>query len=417
MKTYILLVACAVSILTSCKDQVQKKQLQEAENSIELVQTIKNPAQGNSSTPSLFTAANNQLYMSWVTKQDKVAQLYFSILKDNAWTDVQLVAKGNNWFNNWADFPTIVANNGNIFTNYLEKSAPDTYTYDIKVNIYNQETKTWQKNILLHNDGTKSEHGFVSATPANDAGFFVSWLDGRNTTASHEEHTHTSEGAMTLRGAFVDTNGNISGDTELDSRVCDCCQTSSTMTTSGPVVVYRDRDENEVRDISIVRYENEQWTSPQKVFNDNWEIGGCPVNGPAVAAINNTLAVVWYTESNDTPKVFISFSKDGGVTFEQPIKVNANPTLGRVGLVMLNEEEAIVTWMETIEKETFVQLMKVNQNGAKGEVITLSNTSAERSSGFPQIALMEGKIYAAMTITAASKDSYIKTVTVDLKNL
>jgi hypothetical protein len=37
----------------------------------------------------------------------------------------------------------------------------------------------------------------------------------------------------------------------LDGRVCECCQTSSASTPDGMAVVYRDRSEKEVRDISI----------------------------------------------------------------------------------------------------------------------------------------------------------------------
>jgi len=43
----------------------------------------------------------------------------------------------------------------------------------------------------------------------------------------------------------------------LDTRVCECCQTSVAMTAEGPVVVYGDcsEAEKEIRDISIVRLE------------------------------------------------------------------------------------------------------------------------------------------------------------------
>ncbi len=71
---------------------------------------------------------------------------------------------------------------------------------------------------------------------------------------------------MTIRGAIIDKQGNKSGEWELDNRVCDCCQTSTAITANGPIVVYRDRSDEEIRDISIVRLINEQLDITQTYF-------------------------------------------------------------------------------------------------------------------------------------------------------
>src|SRR5690606_34451461 len=120
----------------------------------------------------------------------------------------------------------------------------------------------------------------------------VSWLDGRNTSGGHHDH---QGGEMTLRAAIVNPDGSLENEFLLDESVCDCCQTSSAMTSNGPVVVYRDRTETEMRDISIVRFDGENWTKPVTIHNDSWEIAGCPVNWPRVAAVENTVAVAWFT--------------------------------------------------------------------------------------------------------------------------
>ena len=38
-----------------------------------------------------------------------------------------------------------------------------------------------KEDFILHSDGVKSEHGFVSIIPNDNNGFYVTWLDGRNT--------------------------------------------------------------------------------------------------------------------------------------------------------------------------------------------------------------------------------------------
>ena len=68
--------------------------------------------------------------------------------------------------------------------------------------------KKWSPSRILHDDGKKAEHGFVSIIPYGD-NYFISWLDGRNavvqTTGGHDEGYH---GQMTIRGAVVNTQGN-----------------------------------------------------------------------------------------------------------------------------------------------------------------------------------------------------------------
>lgn len=85
---------------------------------------------------------------------------------------------------------------------------------------------------------------------------------------------------MTLRYAAIDADGKLSDEAQLDERVSECCQTSAALTDQAPIAVYRDRSQSEVRDIYFVRQINGSWGSPQSVHADNWEINGCPVNGP-----------------------------------------------------------------------------------------------------------------------------------------
>ena len=123
-----------------------------------------------------------------------------------------------------------------------------------------------------------AEHGFVSMLPVGNGNTLMSWLDGRNTKAA------AGCGEMTLRAGIFGARGETLSEWELDARVCDCCQTSAAMSAAGPIIVYRDRSAGEIRDIYITRYANGDWTPPVAIHDDQWEIAGCPVNGPSVAA-------------------------------------------------------------------------------------------------------------------------------------
>ena len=411
-----------ILLFLSCKD-TSKKSEKIISTEIPVVSILKNPTTLESQTPRLFSNGK-ELFMSWVTYRDGIDHLSYASYKEGSWSNQEMIAYGKDWFTNWADFPVISENDGSLLTSYLQKSAEDTYAYDVKLNFKHRDSATWKKNLILHDDGTKTEHGFVSMLPYYDTdAFFITWLDGRNTGSNtptdHSNGAHSSKGAMTLRGANIDANGAVLNDIELDAKICDCCQTSAAMTVDGPIVVYRDRSDHEIRDISIVRWQKDNtWTTPKSIHNDHWKIAGCPVNGPAVDALGKHVAVAWYTGANEEPKVNLVFSNDSGKTFAEPIQINTQETLGRVDVIMLNEDEAIVSWMEHgLDDTAFIQMVKVSQSSKKGPTITLTETKGNRATGFPQIELLQGRIFAAMTLLNDANVSEIKTVVVNINDL
>jgi hypothetical protein len=408
----LLLLSFFLILLISCKSDAHKNDLKIIDEVKPLVQSINNPVQVNSSLPRLFSS-NDQLYMSWVEKTDSLSKLIFSIYEQATWTKPQEVVSGTDWFVNWADFPAIAQNNGNILTSFLQKSASGTYTYDVKLNLYNAAAKTWKKNFILHDDGTQSEHGFITIKPYVDNSFFVTWLDGRETVGKGH-----GGGQMMLRGAIVFEDGSVQYDTLLDDRTCDCCQTSAAI---GPnneiVVVYRDRSEDEIRDISVVRWEQKiDWSKPKTISNDYWKIPGCPVNGPSIDAFSTNMAVAWFTAANENPRVEVAFSKDIGETFDDPIRIDSGNATGRVDIVMISELEAAVLWMEPRGEEELLQIVKVASSGKVGERITIDTTSAERASGFPQLERLGETLIVAWT-HETERGKTIKTAEVKLSNL
>jgi hypothetical protein len=349
-------------------------------------------------------------------------------LDNGNWDEVTEIISGKDWFNNWADFPNIVEVNGNLLTSYLQKSDTATYAYDVKLNLYSETLRQakadsngsgWKKNFILHNDGTKSEHGFVSMQPYVANSFVVTWLDGRNTSGGHDTHDgHSEGGAMSLRAAIVFEDGSVQYDSLLDERVCDCCGTSTAIGPDDEIIVaYRDRSDEEIRDVSVVRWQKKGgWSKPQNVGNDQWKIPGCPVNGPSVVAKDSTVVVSWFTAAKGEGDVRVSFSKDIGKTFGSPFRIDVGSAIGRTDVVMLSSEKAAVLWMEPEGDETVIRLIGINQHGYTGETITVSKTSAERASGFPQLELIGDTAYIAWTeVSEAGKT--IKTASVAVSDL
>ncbi len=390
------------TILFSCKNN---EQTNSPKIKAEQVRQLASPADTASAEPYLFTDKNGLVYLSWIEREGKESLLKFSTLHDSSWSTPIIIASGSNWFVNWADYPLLAADgNNNLIAHYLEKSGKGTYAYDIKWVASADQGKTWSTPKILHDDGKQAEHGFVSMITTGDD-FFVSWLDGRNAameeSGGHDAHEGHG-GVMTIRAATINKQGEKKEEWELDNRVCDCCQTSAVLTDNGPVVIYRDRDENEIRDMSIVRLVNGKWTAPKTIFADNWKIAGCPVNGPRASAIGNILAVAWFSAPEKNSRVNLVFSENGGETFNEPIRIDEGNGIGRVDVEMLDEKSAMVSWMENGN----IKAQKVYKDGKKESSIIIATSSEERSGGFPQMTLTGNKLIFAWT---DDKEKRIKT--------
>ncbi|MFM8394233.1 MAG: exo-alpha-sialidase, partial [Acidobacteriota bacterium] len=226
-------------------------------------------------------------------------------------------------------------------------------------------------------------------------------------------HDH-GHGEMTLRYVKIRRDGTLTDEAVLDGRVCECCQTAVAVTADGPVVVYRDRtlprqgEESEIRDISIVRRRGSRWSAPQTVSTDHWELSGCPVNGPAIAARGRQVAVAWYTAAGDAPRVKLAFSNDAGESFGKPLTIDDGQPIGRVDLLLHDDGSALVSWLEKTPGGGALRLRRIDRSGKAAEAVTIAPSGTARSNGFPQMVRRGNQLLFAWTATG------IRTATMNL---
>ena len=397
--TYTIVFAAFVLVSFGCNQN--KSQTNSASEQPLAIRPADSPATGDAREPELSATADGRIILSWVEKLDGKRYALRTALRDQAgWSEPRTVAEGDNWFVNWADFPSAIAlKDGSLAAHWLVKSGSATYAYDVNIALSRDGGQTWTKPIVPHLDNTQTEHGFVSLIPLNDGRLGAIWLDGRNMKGMKDDH---DEGkplsvSMTLRYAAIDAAGKISDEAQLDERVCECCQTAATLSSDGVVAVYRDRSQNEVRDIYTVRKTNDTWETPRAVYADNWEINGCPVNGPAVAASNRNVAVAWFTGAAGKPTVKVAFSADAGATFGNPIQVDDGETLGRVDLLLLPDNSALVCWLSGTAEGGAIKVRRVRADGTLGPPAVIAKTDISRSSGFPRMALLGDEVHFAWT--------------------
>jgi hypothetical protein len=344
---------------------------------------LETPSRPDSGEPDLTVAPDGSVLLSWIEPAGEggVALRHSRREPGGEWSTPRTVATGDDWFVNWADFPSLATlPDGTLLAHWLRKNGPGTFAYDVQLAVSRDAGATWSEPLVPHRDGTESEHGFVSMAPEAGDRMGVAWLDGRNTVGEED-------GATALMFASVTAAGDVGEEVLLDPRVCDCCQTGMARTDRGLLVVYRDRTESEMRDISYVRSDGDRWSEPRTLFPDGWEIHGCPVNGPSVAARDSRVAVAWFTAPDAEGRVNVIQSEDGGQTWGAPVRVDDGEPIGRVQVVLLENGEALVTWLEVDESGTHLALRRLGNDGGLGPALRVAESSASRSSGFPRLAV------------------------------
>jgi len=359
------------------------------------VQPVESPAPVNSAQPQLSVSARGVL-LSWIERDAARATLKFSEFSPAGWSTPALVASGDNWFVNWADVPSVIRlPDGTLAAHWLQKSGPGTYAYDVRLSHSKDNGRTWSPSFLPHIDQTPAEHGFASLFPATGGGMGLVWLDGRAMHAS--SHATGGDGAMTLRFGVFDRQWKQTIEAPIDLRVCDCCPTAAVVTADGPIVAFRNRTEQEIRDIAVSRLENGKWTDPVAVSNDNWHITGCPVNGPMLSARGRTVAIAWFSGAGGQNRAFVAFSTDAARTFSQPIRLDDSATLGRVDVELLEDGSAVASWIEYAGGPAQLRVRRVLPSGERSRAVSVTAIGADRTSGVPRLARQGRQLVLAWT--------------------
>ncbi len=344
--------------------------------------------------PRLSVDDSGQVYLSWLAGKENGGHAFRFARHDGVeWSEPMTVSSGEDWFANWADTPGVRPVGDWLFAHWLVRSGPGTYHYNIHAAWSKDGGKSWGEPFILHGKGRQAEHGFLSSTVLPTGELAVSWLDGRHTVDGHSGHSH-GNGSMTLRWArFQPGQNEPVHDEELDDRVCDCCMTATVLESDGPRVFYRNRSEEEIRDIYSVRPEHAAERRP--VRDDGWNIAACPVNGPAAQAVGNRSAVLWYTAAAGDGQVRFAFDDSGSSQVVESRRVDEGRPLGRVAMAG-DDEGLVLFWMEEGDEGAIIMGREAGENGL-GPARPLTELSAARSSGVPAAVATEEGILLAWT--------------------
>ncbi|MCR6495185.1 glycoside hydrolase [Thermomonas sp. S9] len=383
------------------------------------VQTWVLPAEAGSMAPALVAGPGGRVLLGWINRREgrRNALQFASYTEADGWqSQPRTIAIGNALQANAADPPHLLATpDGALWAQWVQTQPDAAGGTDVVLARSKDGGMAWEQITRVNTDGMPTEHGFAALWADGSDGAGVAWLDGRGkrpapphgaATGAHDE----GEGDMQLRANRFTLDLARGSDAVVDVRSCDCCQVAVALTRRGPLLAWRDRDANEVRDIATARYQQGAWTAPRIAHADGWKVEGCPVNGPALAAHDANVALAWYSEGSGQPAVYLARSQDAGDQFDPPVTVAAGPNvLGRPA-VALDARQVWVAWLEQADRGQRLQLARYAPDLSRRlQTLTLATLATRGlASGYPRLVVDEGGAWLAWTDVDASGVAHLK---------
>ena len=355
---------------------------------------------GNLGTPASPDTAQGSAYPNICQTENGFIMIWYegdnhivmSEYTAEGWTPKDTIVSNEHFFKNWADLPQIYHAGGDtLAVSWLMMSGEGTYDYDVQVAMSIDRGNTWSEPVVPHQDSIKGEHGFVSFYNFGKETGLI-WLDARNMMDGGHDN---GSSAMRLYVSTINTTGDLGLEVMVDNMVCECCPTAAVNTSVGPLVAYRDRSHDETRNIQMAFTNGAQ--APYTLHDDGWVVPGCPVNGPAMSAAGNNVAIAWYTAPDNNPQVNVAFSNDAGRTFGKPLRLDEGSAIGRTDLLWLDKETVLVSWLEEGDESGNLELMIVHASSGKTNTLESFSISSGRGSGYPKLALIEGFVFVTWT--------------------
>ena len=377
------------------------------------VGSVPSPAAPGSGYPQL-TVSDRGVMLSWVESVGFITtSLKFAERTASGWTAPLTVASGDDWFVSYADPPTVMRrSDGTLVAAWLVLTDLVFEASDLQLSYSSDNGRSWAPTFTPHHDGTRTQHAFASLFELPDLGLGLVWLDGR---ASALDTTGLEDGTMSVRYASFDAGWKQTADLAVDSRVCECCPTSVAVTSDGVLTAYRDRSDEEIRDIYVRRLDNGTWTDGTPVHEDNWAIVACPVNGPMLSARGRQVAAAWFTVKDDQGQAYAAFSNDAGRTWGAPIRLDSRGSFGRVDIELLDDGSAVATWVEIADGGAQFEMRRVDPSGARSSPIAVAAVSGSLTSSFPRMARHEDQLVFAWTESDADATQHVRTAVASLR--
>jgi BNR repeat-like domain len=338
-------------------------------------ETVANPSAAGSLQPTWSATPDGHAILSWIEPAKGGGYvLRYAVRGASGWSEARTVAANRHFFHHPAETPEVMAVSDRLWMAHWVENMESSEAEFVYVSSSTDGVR-WNAPVMVNKDRSQVEHGLASMTASATGEVSLFWL----------ETPQGEDGPGYLMHSVVNTAGQPIKEERLESDVCNCCPTAVVRTPKGLLVAYRDRTKDDIRDISVLRFENGHWSQPKNVHADNWKLNACPTNAAALAVRGDHVALAWYTGAQDSPRVQLVFSSDGGATFGKPVLVSTGHAYGYTSVALAEDGTAFVSWLQQGESNAARVLARaVTSAGVAGPVAQVAE-GGRMAVGYPRV--------------------------------
>jgi hypothetical protein len=337
---------------------------------------LPNPAGAGSLQPNWSVTPDGGALLSWIEpSKDSFSSLRYAVRRGAKWSEPRTIAAQRHFFRHPAELPEVLQMGEHQWMAHWVEMPKEDSEAEYVYTSASTDGLHWSVPAMAHRDRAAVQHGLASMVASGAGESSVFWLK-----AGADE-----EGPTALMRTIVDASGKEVREERLAPDVCACCPTAVAKTSKGLLLAYRGHTSEDIRDISVLRFENGHWSQPKNLYADNWKINACPTNAASVAAAGDKVAIAWFTGAQDSPKTEIAFSTDSGATFSKPTTLSTGRSFGYTSAV-LDDGGAIVSWLEqgTGGGAARVMVRQISFAGAPGPVLQVAE-GGRMALGYPRL--------------------------------
>ena len=228
-----------------------------------------------------------------------------------------------------------IDSNANVYLSWVTP-LKKRFTSNVRFSYWSYKLQQFTPPVTVNNDGLLTGHSFNELVVSPQGDVFISWLDGRAKIAAAKKGIRLRTSELYLAKANF-----VSGDTRFDNQylaqgTCVCCRLAMNLDQRNlPMMMWRHVFGDNVRDHALISMINEKQTRQiQRVSFENWQIDGCPHQGPSMLISDNTYSsdktpsndnapsshsasrihMSWFNNAADASGLFYSYSDNQGQT-------------------------------------------------------------------------------------------------------
>ena len=203
------------------------------------------------------------------------------------------------------------------------------------------EGKTWTPASKLVNDINGYDQRYSDVAPMKSGEVAIIWLDNRK--------TEDVEGSA-LYCAVTDGKKGFTNEVLVSQPACQCCRTSLFVDNNDNIhALYRGIINDSIRDmVHVVSTDGgKTFGKPERIFNDNWVLKGCPHTGPSMTENSEGLHFAWYTGGVNKGSYYIN-SDNNGESFNEHDGISMRGMHPQI--ISMPDDKLVVAWDEPVNK-------------------------------------------------------------------